>query len=963
MKINYISNLFILFFLLQWYYGQSQDVSKASSMQQYSTYPVDFYTGIPDISIPVYNMPTRSKDININVGLSYHISSVAAHNEKMGNCGRGWTLMTGGDITRTVRGYEPSEVYWKEQTNKTYALSDLWDFSFMGFSGKLFINLETNGSLKAGFIENKTDESFQVDVVSITQANGYLTIKEFVFYDSKGYKYVFQKYTDDTYNYPVGDDGVQKQIFYPSGFKLQEIYDANNNILVNYTYETFEYKRFEIKSISVPGFGSIIMNDVRGTKDFDEILIKDSFSKVIKRFDFKYTSLQSNQLIQVDTSDDAKTEVESYKLDYYISLSGNLTTDPWGYYNGVSSGCRNLGIANEMSMNGILQRMTLPTGGCVYYEFEPNTFSFTGDRAINYRTLPTGELVEIPNFFYSLNESYTGDIIASIVEGGGANNLHNYFTPAGATLAINLINDNLYTNTVNNTKTIQLAPAESYFCKLIGNQYLSEVVEGGTTYLYPSFTVNGLSVPAGSGDEGLYGACLYLNRGISATANTTIKINSGKLGVTGSATITGYSKVSPSEYKKYWRGGGIRIKSISYYANCPADGLSIPDRKITYNYNLFNESNRSSGSLINASAPRPEPSLFRGFERYPIAYKNVTIYDSMNEGKIEYTYCSPIDYEQYGTLAQTNDPRVGKLKKQKVYDKNGNAVQETDYAYSFEEAGTPNPGNTIIEAFGWIGINQIKIKNYFGTEYIETVNNFTYNLSKQVDTKTQNSSNRDVLKTIYNYNTNNSSYSKNRKELEATENYRNGELISQSKTNYSNSWADPLTGATNLSYLPSMIEAGKGSNTPETKVKFNKYDKYGHVLESEQENGLKTIYVWGYIDNQIIAKIENIGYDNLSSSVRALITAAKLASDTQGEHTIVESNLLLKLSELRNAPEFSQTFITTYTHRPLIGVSTITDPRGRTIKYEYDVSNRLKSVKDNEGKILSETEYHLKPQN
>jgi len=41
----------------------------------------------------------------------------------------------------------------------------------------------------------------------------------------------------------------------------------------------------------------------------------------------------------------------------------------------------------------------------------------------------------------------------------------------------------------------------------------------------------------------------------------------------------------------------------------------------------------------------------------------------------------------------------------------------------------------------------------------------------------------------------------------------------------------------------------------------------------------------------------------------------------------------------------------------------MTDPRGYTMYYEYDNENRLEYVKDADGRVYSENEYHYRNQN
>lgn len=63
-----------------------------------------------------------------------------------------------------------------------------------------------------------------------------------------------------------------------------------------------------------------------------------------------------------------------------------------------------------------------------------------------------------------------------------------------------------------------------------------------------------------------------------------------------------------------------------------------------------------------------------------------------------------------------------------------------------------------------------------------------------------------------------------------------------------------------------------------------------------------------------------------------------------------------RLDELRLYPVGAQ--FTSYTHDPLIGVTSQTDPTGRTIFYEYDALGRLLRTRDEQGRILSQQQYH-----
>ncbi|MCO6176129.1 hypothetical protein NHF50_13840 [Flavobacterium sp. NRK F10] len=156
--------------------------------------------------------------------------------------------------------------------------------------------------------------------------------------------------------------------------------------------------------------------------------------------------------------------------------------------------------------------------------------------------------------------------------------------------------------------------------------------------------------------------------------------------------------------------------------------------------------------------------------------------------------------------------------------------------------------------------------------------------------------------------------------------------------------------------LPSTIEELPGGNPdPSKKINtfYDLYDDKSNLIQFHRENDIYTSVIWGYNKTLIVAKIENAQYSQIQSS---LIQAVQSASDTG-----TEAQLQIALDNLRNS--LPGAMVTTYTHKPLVGISCITDSKGDKIMYYYDSNNRLEYVKDKDGNILNEYEYHYRPQN
>src|SRR6202012_3399330 len=73
----------------------------AASLGQYADWPVNLFTGLPEINIPIYAL--KGRNLSVPIGLSYHASGIKV-GENASCVGLGWSLQAGGVITRSVRG-------------------------------------------------------------------------------------------------------------------------------------------------------------------------------------------------------------------------------------------------------------------------------------------------------------------------------------------------------------------------------------------------------------------------------------------------------------------------------------------------------------------------------------------------------------------------------------------------------------------------------------------------------------------------------------------------------------------------------------------------------------------------------------------------------------------------------------------------------------------------------------------
>ncbi len=75
----------------------------SKAFQKYGDIPVSAYTGVPNISIPLYTI--KSRDITVPISLSYHSSGIKV-SEDATYVGLGWVLNAGGNLSRNIVGQD-----------------------------------------------------------------------------------------------------------------------------------------------------------------------------------------------------------------------------------------------------------------------------------------------------------------------------------------------------------------------------------------------------------------------------------------------------------------------------------------------------------------------------------------------------------------------------------------------------------------------------------------------------------------------------------------------------------------------------------------------------------------------------------------------------------------------------------------------------------------------------------------
>lgn len=181
-------------------------------------------------------------------------------------------------------------------------------------------------------------------------------------------------------------------------------------------------------------------------------------------------------------------------------------------------------------------------------------------------------------------------------------------------------------------------------------------------------------------------------------------------------------------------------------------------------------------------------------------------------------------------------------------------------------------------------------------------------------------------------------------------------VIEQIKTNISRNIEIART-KTNYTLLPNSllpkpenIQQSFGGDLLTEQVIFDSYDEKGNLLQYTTKNGLIQSFIWGYSKSLPVAKLAGVPYN----SIQDLFTNGTL-SESIINNPVSDEQLRTELAKLR--ANFPGKEITVFTHSPLLGITSQTDQNGFTTYYEYDKSMRLQVIRDQNENITNRYKY------
>lgn len=955
----------------------------AMEMTKYINFPVDLSNGLVKISIPLYEIVDG--DIKIPITLNYHASGLKPNMRSNDWLENGWSLNTGPSLSRNINGGADERFYFYDMIanhQPTYqqlnmvvnqeadiALDEFY-YALPDNSGRLYFKRLAGNQLRPVTIPVEPVK------VSLPVANNHTDFINIA--DSKGVQYFFGGSEDKYKDFVLSRYGLAS-FSVPTSWKINRIYSPTSNRTISFDYYD------NISQIPyLRETDAVTMIDKIGCQCTNEApIIRILDSGPPSRY---YTCTLNGQLTLRDFND------LRLPAGYRFPMRNNEAAYQWNSYIKTIrfSGGRVEFTKNENSRKGLTSIRVYDSNNALVKQIEffqsltsDNVFPLLFLNQIKISS-PTETESEIYSFQYN---SWTANKNPRSIDKWG------YYNAANNTTLVPAINTQVV---VNNYPY----PSMSVTVNIPGGNR-----EPDETAMKDGI-LTGIVYPTGGRTDFIYEAHRYKD------SDGDVKL-AGGLRIKQIRDVDETGRIIYKNFK--YSTSGSNIDGAGILNVIPVGGSSYPpdDNFIYYSetncYSFENMLNQLSYSFKERTWS--DNSIVNLFSEYgsSVSYQYVTEtvssdpYGNQSIGERKHSFNVGSSYPlKYGNTYIVSDSRDewtrGNQLSEANTKKNGNynfeTVSSSEFSYNLEY-GYGDDENKIMQWYVYksnriFGVNEDYVSDQFkkidyirkdlstGRRLLKTRHDDTFNGNEMIRQTTQygHDTYGNVVQT-----TRNTSRSANEKEIVTTMYAKdmvdagrdpagtyaamvNNNMVSIpiEVKNYKNSvsTSNLLTTTTthyakfnNKFFAPSQMISKVGNSTNERKILFNRYDNRGNILEQQNIDGTREVYLWGYRGRHPVARVLGSNWATVGTKV-----------DTTYLYSGVETQVKQQLTNLRNAfADNSNVHVSTYLYKPLTGMISETDPSGRTLYYEYDGFGRLKRIYIKEGtteKTLQTFRYHYK---
>lgn len=230
----------------------------ATAIEKYGTYQVNEFTGIPDISIPLYTI--EAGGLQVPVTLSYHASGIKV-TDVASWVGLGWSVSSGGQVSRRTFGLQddspfgylrghlrPSGSYNSSTadgllyqdsvaTSLCDARPDLYSYDFPGHGGKFFFDGSPGGNFVPRLIPFAPIKiTHTMSAYSPPNNPATTGITRFNITDEHGNTYAFGDPGGTEVTYATSG-GRPSESWYAAAWKIENMISQNRRDTVSFTYQ------------------------------------------------------------------------------------------------------------------------------------------------------------------------------------------------------------------------------------------------------------------------------------------------------------------------------------------------------------------------------------------------------------------------------------------------------------------------------------------------------------------------------------------------------------------------------------------------------------------------------------------------------------------------------------------------------------------------------------------------------